>query len=220
MYKMKILKKIKPGNVFIILILALLIFYLSDSYRNKNLFEIKPNNLLEHPSNNSYSITQSYNQIKLEQFDSIILKIIERMYDYDVICFRDEGSFISEDAFKGSDLIISINYFGEEKIIASNRIRPNMKIPENDEQCFRIRDKESIFWTLNYYSDNPMTNSFINVEEFRNEILVNKISTYLKISNFRYISTLLVKLFLSILYAGIFFVALREIHNFIKGGFS
>jgi len=102
-------------HLFLLLSIAILIFIYSESYEKYfKIDDFTEPISIENDEGFYYDITREYPPIELEGFDTILNKLFQRI-KYNEICFRDEGSKITEEAFKGSNLIISVFYSNETK---------------------------------------------------------------------------------------------------------
>jgi len=204
-------KNKKVSRFLLVFFLGIIIFYITTDFKPYTKIEEYSEIIKSEKPDKSwyYSIPQKY---KLENVESILAKLIE--YNKYKICFRDEGSFISEQAFKGSNLIILINYSNEEREVSYITYR-NREINKS-EICFNIVDRNNITWNWIFKSDNPITNSFLEVKESQELIIKPKVATYLKIKFIYYPLSFLLCLF----YSGVFFWALVGIIRFINKGFK
>lgn len=200
------------GRLLLLVLIAILIFVYSRSYeRYINIKEFtEPTSLT---NDKGYDITQEYPLIGLEGFDSILNKLFQRI-KYNEVCFRDEGSEITEEPFKGSNLMITITYSNETKNVSYKTGRKKFDFIE--EQCFTIKDKNKITWNWDFSSDNPITKGFLEVKEFEELVVTPKVSTYLKVNRVYYIVAVLLSLF----YSGVFLWALTRIWKYLKEGFK
>jgi len=183
--------------IIFILLLAILIFSLFDPVE-------KENNIREFTVpfqlDNQNSFSQNFSKIKTEAVELILSKILEQQ-KYNKICFKDRGSYISEQAFSDSLLLVEVSYNNKTEILSKN-------IPK----CFKIDDKYNFQWNFTFSSPNEMTNSFLNVKEFRNLIIKPNILTYLQKNKLYEFYLFLFCLF----YSGIFLWAFTRILQFIK----
>lgn len=183
--------------IFLIFILALWIFSLFEPIGKET--KIKEFTTSVHLIEQS-NFQQNFSTIKIESVELILSKILER-YKYNKICFKDEGSYISEDAFSGSPLLFDVSHNGQ-----------NQKLEKNIIKCFNLGKESNLEWNFTPSSTDEMTQSFFAVKEFRSEIEVQpNISTYLK-KNLSY--NLYLFLF-CLFYSGIFFWAITRIIQFI-----
>lgn len=200
-------------RAFWFIALALFIFIYSESYqRYIKIEEFTDSIHLDNDEGIYYDITRNYPSISIEGFDSILGKIISR-FKYSEICFRDEGSRIKEEAFKGSNLMVSVTYSNQTTQVSNRFGRSQLDFSE--EKCFKITNKQEITWNWEFSSDMQITQGFLEVKEFRSFVISPNVATYLKINNIYLIIVGLLSLF----YSGVFLWALTRIWKYLKEGF-
>ncbi len=189
--------KITFFRIFCISLLAILIFLLldKDEYEVKikefnASFQFDPQNIFQ----------QEHSLIKIEPIEVILSKILERQ-KYNKICFRDEGSYISEEAFSDSVLIINVTYDGYSKILLQNQTT-----------CFKLTGESNQRWNFSFSSPNELTQAFFDVKEFGELMVSPSLSTYLRINSFYVVYVFAFCLF----YSGTFLWVLNGILVFIK----
>ncbi len=148
---------------------------------------------------NQNNFSQEFPIIKTEAIELILSKILERQKHND-ICFKDEGSQISEQAFSGSLLLVDISYNNQSKTLSKDMF-----------ECFKLGNENNLKWNFTFSSPNEMTQSFLKVKEFRNLIIKPNISIYLKKNPLYDFYLFLFCLF----YSGIFLWAITRIIQFI-----
>ena len=198
----------------LLFLIALFIFIYSESYeRYVKIEDFTHQTTLKNEEGFYYDITQEYPKIELMGFD-IILKDLFQKIKYKEICFRDDGSKIIGDAFKGSSLMVSVTYSNETRLVSHN-VGWEMISPSKEE-CFNIVDKSRIIWNWEFSSDSPITKGFLEVKDFESFIVSPNVSTYLKVNNAYYLFVGLLSLF----YSGVFLWALTRIWKYLKEGFK
>ncbi len=200
-------------RIFLILITAAFLFYFPltedryiriEEYSNQTKIE----------GGFSYDITQHYEPIEIGNVDQLLSKMMKRI-KYQEICFRDEGTNITDNIFDFSDLTISIYYGKENKTVA--HLVNGESILSINEQCFSIIDKKNITWNWLFDSNVKARSNLVEVTFLPKEFILSpKTSTYLRISYWYDIINLL----LSIFYAGVFWWAISRIKAFIEKGFK
>ncbi len=200
---------------FLLILIASFIFAYSGSYEKYiRIGDFVNSTTLENEEGFYYDITQEYSRIELNGFESILKEVFQRI-KYREICFRDNGSGIVNNVFKGSNLIVSVTYSNELREVSHKSGREEIISPM-EEECFKIEDKGRITWNWEFKSDNWITKGFLEVKEFQNIIIRTNVSTHLKVNNFYYLFAALLSLF----YSGIFLWALTRIWKYLKEGFK